>query len=284
MGIEVGQNGFPVLKEDHIDLGTVSVDANTKSGNPFHNPATGQFTFAPAGMQIITGEKLLKGLSTPTRKLFFQRTAVTQANQVAARVIDGNLHIVLLRDGRRLDSFAVKPQQGASGQGTGGENKPGVSGKPIEVTPTLEDAAREAARLGLTGDALVKFLEKRGINATGSALQQVEDLVKNKKLDDLIDYLHQALRKRFHKEDQIDRIRISVGRGYLKKTFATLDEAQTRIVLQRLQGRGWSEDVVQGAIIPQMPKRLKDVFQNQRRIDTGKEQIKKAQQETPKPQ
>jgi len=284
MSIEIDSSGYPRLKEDKLDFGTVSVDADAKSGNPFHDPATGKFTFAPAGMQIIVGEKLLKGLSTPTRKLFFQRSQITRANQVAARVIEGNLHIVLLRDGRRLDSFAVAPQKGEKGKGTGGEDHPGVLGKPIEVTPVLEDIAREAARLGLEGDKLSKFLQEHGISITGNALQQVEDIVTRKKLDDLVDYLHQALRKRFHKEDQIDRIRIAVGRGYLKKTFAKLDEAQTRIVIHRLQGRGWSEDIVQGAIVPQMPKRLRDVFQNQRRIDKGKEQIKKAQQETPKPQ
>lgn len=276
MTIRLGQNGYPELYEDKVNLGTVSIDPDTKSGNPFHNPATGEFTFAPAGMQVLEGENLLKGLSTSTRKIFFNRSAVTKANQVVARIINGNLQIVLLRDGRKLDSFAVAPKSADIQKARAIEAK-GSPGAQLEQDAIIRDAAVDAVRQGIeNADELHAFLRSRNISLSGGVFAQIQELMKGKRLDDLVDYLHQTLLKKHHKENQVDRVRISVGRGFLKRTFAGLDKGETQKVLERLQGRGWTENTLQGTIVTQFPPRLKKIFSVPEKEQIGKKELRKA--------
>lgn len=280
--IELGKNGYPTLKRDRLDLGTVTVDVDAKSGNPFHNPATGQFTFAPAGMQVIEGEKLLKGLQTSTRKMFFNRSAITKANQVVARVINGNLSIVLLRDGRKVDSFAVAPPA-AEKQKSQQEAAAGLPGAQLKEDALIRDAAVDAVRTGIeNSDELHKFLEARNISIHGGVFAQIQELMRAKRLDDLVDYLHQTLLKKEHKENQVDQVRIAVGRGFLKSTFAGLSKEESIVVLERLNGRGWDEDILQGTIVSQMPPRLQKALEIPGKQQTGKEKVRAARREQDK--
>lgn len=277
MAIKIDKNGFPCVYADSepLELASIFVPTKTGQGNPFHSSFTGKFTFAPPGTQILKGGNLIKGLSTSTRKILFDRAAITKANQISAQVINGMLHIVLLNDGRRLDSFAVKPRsqdtQKAAGEATGAT---------LPDSLTLRDAVVDAAREGLQGSDLRAFLKERGIQVDQPGLlEQVIEKVEQQRLTDVVDYLHQQLRKQVKEESQIDRVRLSVGRGYLRQVFSRYDEGQIRDILVRLQGRGWSEDIIHSNVISKLPKRLKEPIQSSIRVVKGKEEVKKKKAE-----
>jgi hypothetical protein len=264
--ITLDHSGYPIL------LGSVPVP--TKSGNPFHNPLTGEFSFAPAGVLVLGGGNLLKLLSAGTRKVLADRAKIGKANQLIAGFIDGKIHIVLLRDGVRVHSFAVAPSQEKGKAQKEGESNT-TSGK-LQVTPVIKDALLEAARnLNLSDAELIKFIEEQtGVEIGEEQKQQILDLVQEQRLEDLIAYLHQQLRVRVDGAAFDDGlVTIAVGRGFFRKTFSGLDEAQTKIVLQRLEGKGWSENVLQAAIVSKFPKRLKKIFEIENKQQKGQEKI-----------
>lgn len=265
--------GYPILLATKV--------ASTKSGNPFHNSATGEFSFAPAGVQILKGGELLKLLSAPSRKTLGDRIKLSGANQLAAQIIEGKLHIVLLINGKRIHSFAILPKTDAQKAKEGeGKNQAG-----IEITPVIKDAMIEAARnLGLEDDQIIKFIQdKTGAIIGEEQKQAILDGVQDQRIQDLVDYLDQQLKTRVEGAPQNDAlVKISVGRGYLRKTFSRLDEATTKIVLDRLSGRGWNTPVIQATIVTKFPKRLKDTFEIENKKDKGKEEVESKQKKSTK--
>lgn len=280
MSVEIDNNGYPVVySDDQVNLGVKIVP--TKSGNPAHDSFTGRFSFLPSGVQVLRGEELFKELSTGTRKHFFERVQISGANQVSARIINGKLHIVLLKDGRRLDSFSVKPRSDRADAGT--PERPGeAAGARQASSLVVRDAVVDAAREGLQGKELKKMLTERGIDFSGGLLAEIEQMIKQQRQTDVIDYLHQTLRKQVHKEHQIDRVRLSVGRGFLRQVFSRYSEDEIRTILVRLQGRGWSEDVIHANVISKLPKRLREPIQSSVRRTKGKEEIREEKREEDK--
>src|SRR5438552_5353060 len=128
MAIEIDSSGFPRLEEDKLELAVTISPTDSGGGNPYHNAFTGQFTFAPPGVRILQGAQHLKSLSTPAKTLITQRVKAAKANAMGARIVNGNLHIVLLNNSQRVDSFAIPPlqtnQQDQQGQTQTGKKPP----------------------------------------------------------------------------------------------------------------------------------------------------------------
>lgn len=281
--INLDKNGFPVLVADRVDLGVNIVPTKTGQGNPAHDTFSGRFSFLPGGVQVLQGEELLRSLSTATRKVFFQRAAVTKANQVSAQVVNGKLHIVLLNNGRRLDSFVIAPQTQQDTNQAPSQTAGAATGATQTALPLVRDAIVEAAREGLQGSELRDFLLKRKINVTGDNLAAIMREIELQKKNDIVDYLNQQLRQQVNKENQIDRIRLSVGRGFLRKVFAHYKEDEVRGILQRLEGMGWSQDVIHSNVISKLPKRLRDPLQSSFRKQAGKKEIQQIKEQNANP-
>jgi len=258
--LKIDKAGFPRISEDKINFASVKVP--TESGNPFHNPFTGEFTFAPPGVKIFEGEDLFRDLSTSSRKVVFDRVALTQANQASARIINGNLHIVLLRDGRRLDSFGFPPKEIQKEDAEARENNVQFPDSKLQITGEIRDAIMAAARdLDLVGGALIAFIEEQvGTKFSREQKKELLRLINEQRINDLIDYLHQNLRKQELNEKDQGKIRILTPRGYIRRTFARLDEIQVQEVLTRLQARGWLESVIQERVVAGLPQRFKNRF------------------------
>jgi hypothetical protein len=266
--ITLDEAGYPIL------LGSVPVP--TKSGNPFHNPLTGEFSFAPAGVLVLGGGDLLKLLSAGTRKVLADRAKIGKANQLIAGFIDGKIHIVLLRDGVRVHSFAVSPSQEKGKAQKEGEGN-ATSGK-LQVTPVIKDALLEAARnLNLSDAELIKFIEEQtGVEIGEEQKQQILDLVQEQRLEDTVRYLHQQLKIRVENQPQNDAlVTIAVGRGYFRKVFSGYSEEETQIILQRLEGLGWSENILQANIVTKFPARLKKAFAIENKKEKGEKEEQK---------
>lgn len=258
--LTLDQKGFPVMLS--------SMQVPTKSGNPFHNPSTGEFSYAPTGVIILKGNNLLKLLSAGSRKQLADRAKLSNANQLAARIIDGKLYIVLLRDGKRVHSFTILPRKQDTNQ-------------RVKVTPVINDSVVQAARnLGLSDEQIIKFIEdKSGIKFEENQRQEILDLVQQQRLDDIVAYLDYQLQAKVGQIKKSDSLmRIAVGRGFFRQTFSKLDEAQTKIILDRLQGLGWSEDELQASIVGKFPKRLKDVFEIELKKEEGKDKLESKRQ------
>lgn len=256
---KLDDKGYPKISENFA-----SVQVETESGNPFHHPGTGQFTFAPPGVNILIGRELIKGLSTARRKTLFSRAKVSKANQLAARVIDGKLHIALLINGRRVDSFAFTPLGNKENNAPEQEIGEGEKGSVVKQPQDSErDIITDAARTpNLDNDSLYQYLEGRGIAITEQNKEQYFELVKNKRLDDLVDYLHLHMREKVKGVSKEGTIRLVLPTGYLRKSFSGLEKEDIQLVLTRLQGRGWLEKDVQEHVTSKLPKKFKGELLN----------------------
>lgn len=260
MSTVIDSKGFPELFEDQVDLAVVAKVAEGRPGNDFHDKFTGKFTYAPSGVRVLSGGAFLKAIDSTQRQRLFNAAAGTKANQLGVKLINGQLQAVLLRDGRRIISFSLgaDPTKGKNAPQTAPDGS--KEGAPVQLTPALRDTIVDAARdLNLTGDKLTKFIEDRAEGELSPGdIASIINLIKDQQLNDLVDYLHQQLRRIVKKETTKDEIRISVGRGFLRKSFANLDKAQTVEVLTRLQARGWLEKDIQDHVADSLPKRLRN--------------------------
>lgn len=257
MSITINSKGFPELREDHIDLATISKVAEGRPGNDFHD-TKGKFTFTPAGVQVLRGGDLLKLLSESGKARLFKFSQMAKPNQLIATLVNGKVQVTLLTDGRRLASFPLSVDKKTTQQGKGNKDQAGQAGAPQgSVRDLIVDAARD---LTLTGDALNAFVQKRGEAAGLSPgdIASLERQIRDQQINDLVDYLHQKMRQALKNETIKDSIRISVGRGYEKKVFSALDKDGAMQVLTRLQARGWLESQVQEIVTDTLPKRLKE--------------------------
>ncbi len=239
---------FPTLTSDGLKLSARQVP--TESGNPFHNVATGKFAFAPPGVSFIEGGNLLKVIDANARKTLGVRAQRVKANQAAIKIVNGQTIVVLLRDGRLLDSFSVAATQ------TKGTNIK-IGDDPDEKAFIL-DAARD---LNLEGDKLRKWLEgKFHREITDEEFLELERIINSQRIEDLIQYLHTNLRRKLKGESENNMVRIRTPRGFIRRSFSRLEEKDARYVVDRLQLRGWSEKEIQENVISAMPKRLRDIL------------------------
>lgn len=250
--LTLDKNGYPKLYEDKIEFAIRQVE----SGNPFFNPATGKFSFSPAGAKIVAGENIFRGLTTAYRKILFDRVKAMRANQIGAKVVNGQVVVALMKNGRLLHTFNAEVEQKKSaGSNTSNETK----GTGFQLTTQIRDQIIEIAReSNAYGDALRKLIEQKteGQISPGD-LAAIENAVNQQRINDLVDYLHQQMRITYHKEKISDAVRISVGRGYKKKTFANLETEQIQEVVERLQAKGWLESQVQESVVDALPEKEK---------------------------
>lgn len=269
--MNLDSKGYPKLE--------LAVAVPTESGNPFHNAATGKFAFAPPGVTIVVGKNLVKEMPSNQRKLLFEKAKITNANQLGVTVDDeGNLVFNLFRDGRLLHKFAVS-QGGEDGNAKETPSEPSEGERD-----TIIDAARET---NLTGDKLKSFIEERlGVELSDAEFQLYEQQVVAQRINDLVDYLHTNLRRLEQGEKQTNKVRISTPRGYLRKTFASLDVDTARRVLDRLTARGWNSAVVQERVAEKLPKKLREElnvdYKELDPDDKGKKPKKKKAEKTEK--
>lgn len=260
----IDKNSFPRLEPD-LNLGVIisPITSGTGRGNSAHDSGTGRFTFLPKGVNIVIGQDLAQGLTTQTAKLFREKAAAVGANQAALRVINGNLHVVLLVDGKRMASFQVEPKDKRANKNN--PNDPNVPGDIGAPTPELSTEEKDfviklARNLGITGEKIAEKLKEQFKGISPPQIQQLEQLINTQRIDDLVHYLDTRLRIEVHHEKIDDaQIRIAVGRGFLRRSFAAMDEDAIRIVIQRLQGLGWSQDELTQGVHGKLPKRFKSL-------------------------
>lgn len=270
---KIDKNNFPRLEPD-LNLGVIisPVKSGTGRGNSAHDSGTGRFTFLPKGVNILEGSNLAKGLSTATAKLFREKAAAVGANQASLRIINGKLHVVLLVDGKRLGSFAVEPIDVRKGKAKEG-------GPVAELSDSEKDYIIKFARdLGLSGEKLKTRLSEVFKGISPPQIQELEHMIDAQRINDIVAYLDFRLRKEIREESISDsEVRIAVGRGFLRKSFAILNEDQTKIILQRLQGIGWTTQELQRGMTGKLPKRLKPIVESLGQQDSLKEKAAQKQ-------
>lgn len=83
-------------------------DTDTKSGNPWHDPRTGQFANAPPGVKLIKGLAAMMKTSGKTKAFIEKRRQFTLPDSMAAGEVDGdNVKILFFREGELVDEFVV---------------------------------------------------------------------------------------------------------------------------------------------------------------------------------
>lgn len=253
MSIDIDKKGFPRLKEDSLELGTIisPIKSGTGRGNSAHDSFSGRFTFLPPGVQILEGMELAKGLSSATAQLFRDRAKATSANQAVLRVVNGNLHFVLLKNGKKMNSFAIQPEDVRKGV---------KQEQPARLTDQESIAIIKLARnLGLSGEKLKNRINEMFTGIAPDQIQQIEHEVDRQRILDLVMYLDQRLRIELKGEKITDEeIRIGVGRGFMRRSFATIEKPQLLDIIQKLEGLGWSTDQVNKGLVGKVPKRLKE--------------------------
>lgn len=269
----IDNSGYPIVLEGGVNLANFVPTKGDGRGNPFHNSATGKFSWAPPGVSITSGAELVKGLNTNDRKLLFEKASTVRANQLAAKIVDGKLFMVLLRDGRRLHSFSVMPPQ---------TPQEGVQANPLDQTALdpaqlklMQDAIRDAARqLNLSKGEILNLLKERSKTSLSPIeLDQFVQEVKNQRITDLIDYLDTNLH-RSENHDLSKRVRIQTPRGYLRRTFSALLKEDVQEVMERLQARGWSENIIQEKIVSQVPKKVRSQLEQPAKAKKSREDEK----------
>lgn len=254
------KEGYPVLTEDYLDLAiTFSPVEKGRPGNDYHD-ASGKFTFLPSGIKFLIGRNLIENESSVIKKQVADRATALKANQIGAKLINGKVHVVFLKNGRRLHSFTFIQKDRTKKEGKDPDPK-NILG--IDITPQIKDEVIEAAReIFLVGKDLEEYLKKISNNELSpSDIASLKNLVEQQRLNDLVSYLHNKMRKVYKGAKDTDTIRLSVGRGYLKKLFAMLERDQIQEVLTRLQARGWKESEIQSTVIEDLPPKHKKIFE-----------------------
>jgi hypothetical protein len=253
---ELDENGYPQLLKDAANLAVVSRIAEGRPGNDFHDSATGKFTYAPTGVNVLGGHNVLKRLSDASKTRLLEYSKIAKPNQLLAREIElGKAQIIFLRDGRHLAEFELELNV-EKGKKKAPED---ILTKEFASSGELRDYIVDIARdLGLQGEVLEKFIkrESQGELSPGD-LASIKNMVENVRMNDFVDYLHYQLRLHTGKEKPQDEIRVQAGRGYRKKLWRAFSVDQAQEVLVRLQARGWKEADVQEFIVDSMPGRLK---------------------------
>jgi hypothetical protein len=259
MSLTLDKKGFPVLLEDDLKLGVV---VPTESGNPFHNPQTGRFSFAPPGVNVIKGGEYLEGIKSDLRKYLFEVSKKSGANQLAIKDVNGSLQFVLMRDGRHLGSFSAQSQV----------DKGETTALSIS-DPLLRDAIVEAARNpSLTGEKLRAFLSERiGKEIDDEVFEQIQTQIDDQRLNDLIDYVSQNLHRKLDGIPFTNTIRLHTPRGYLQKNFSNLTPEQAQEVITRIQHRGFTEEQVQTYVVAKFPKALREKLEVEHKQKTKSE-------------
>lgn len=240
------QKKYPkITKSNKINFAAVR---QVESGNPYFDPSTGKFSHGIPGARVLAGENLLKSLPANFRRNITDRVRLLKANQVGFKEVDGQIVVVILKNGKQLNTFSVQAQQ-REGQVD-----------EFKVTKALRDQFLDVARdLKIGQEALDELIQDRMEgNLTTQEIADIKNMIIDVRLDDLVDYLDQKLKNKIEGVKQSDFVRISVGRGYEKRSFSDLSVQQANEVLKRLQGRGWSEAQVQDNVAASMPRQLRE--------------------------
>lgn len=243
------KNKYPVLKKTNL-----GVAVPTESGNPFHDVFTGKFTYAPPGVNIIIGKKIVNDLTPGIGKVLAEAARKVKPNQMSAVAEDGNIIFTLFRDGRLLTQFSVPVE---TGEGKKGEKPPEQDDPELQKgleapTGAFRDAVVDAAReTSLEGEALKSFFEEKlNMEVDEHLLKRLASLVDEQRINDLSDYLNTYLRE----GSNTNTLRISAPRGYVRKAFANLELDVINDVFGRLRARGWSNEILNDKIVVQFSK------------------------------
>lgn len=121
---------------------------------------------------------------------------------------------------------------------------------PANVDPLafarMMDAVRDAARnfdMFDEGD-VQEFLQGRAKDPSVIDNLAFLEMVKNQRLDDIVDILDQQLRSSGSKPFGSRKVKITAPRGFLKRAIGGLDADQIAQAMHRLEGRGHDRDRV----------------------------------------
>lgn len=244
------ESGFPYLVDEQILLGVkddrrprpvgTGLTRGSASGNPFFDPRTGKFGFAPPTTSIRAGGAVLRTLSAAGRKEVAQRAASVKADAVAAFATEKGVKVTLLRNGRPVDDVLLPRERLRSA------NLPTVQGSPEELRRRMDavrDAAREFDRFG-EGD-VKEFLKGRTLRDLSPAeIEMFVADVTEQRLSDLVDILDQRLRKKGLGRFKRDRrtVQINVPKGFARKSLHGLLDEEVSDLAIRLRAKGWSDD------------------------------------------
>lgn len=151
--------GDLLLKDGGVLELATGIYKATKSGNPWHNPRTGQFANAPPGVNVIRGLKDLGETDSPTKQFIDDRRKVTNPDAMAAATEGDKLHVLFFRQGALVDNFEVAKQLGASPVGVPRQPEVGVPrvGASTQQEPQPADhmdVSPESDRASAVTDAL----------------------------------------------------------------------------------------------------------------------------------
>ena len=253
----------------------LGVSVPTESGNPFHDVFTGKFTYAPPGVNIITGKKIVANLVPAQGKVLAAAARKVNANQMTASIQDGKIVFALYRDGRILTRFSVPVE--ASG-GEKGDKPPEATDPKLEKgleapTGAWRDAIVDAAReTSLEGDALKSFFEEKlNIEIDDRMLQRLAQLVDEQRINDVSDYLNTYLQT----GSPTNTLRLQAPRGYVRKVFASLEPKVIQDIFARLRQRGWSDKILEEKVASQFSKDRREQVLGRNIIPTDKKKQEK---------
>ncbi len=217
------------------------------SGNPFNDPRTGKFGFAPPNASVRAGGAVLRSLSLKGRKTIAQRAAAVKANAIAAFATPDGVKVTLLRNGRPVDDVLLPDEVIRSA------NLPNIQGSPEELR-RRQDAVRDAAREfdQMSEGDVREFLGGRVLrDLTPAEIEIFVADVHEQRMHDLVDILDQRLRKKGLGKILRGRrtVQISVPKGFARKSLNGLLDEEIRDLAIRLRAKGWTdEDLVRELI------------------------------------
>lgn len=299
--LEFDDQGFPImLAAGQVAVQPaatgVSIKTDTKAGNPWKDPANGQFSNAPVGISVIAGkDDIMPILLNISRRYIQAQIEQLEPTALAAYANGNDATIVLMKNNVRVAAFTVPTEKSdvsaedlrSMEQGLGipqdATNDP-QAGVATEAQQRMADAARDAARL-FDGDPsdeeLKKFLANRAKDMSAVDLEAFKERIQVARLDDLSDVLNQQLRQ---KVDGVlaarKGIKVDAPKQWTQRVFAGLDDNAVVKLLTRLEGRGWDPEDLSKHIIG----RIKD-GERRSKIDQlwGESTSEGKKEETPKP-
>lgn len=256
----------------------VSEASGATSGNPWKDPANGQFTNGPPGLRVFTGEQVLKTIINAAKKMIDAEVERTGADGIGAYQKGDDASIVLVKGDTRVSVFVVPTENSQQDLidtfetqfGTPEENPLGpVSRLPQGVTQEQWDRRVESVRNAARALSVIdeekarEFLEKTKADLTQVDLAAFVADVREARLDDLVDVLAGQTKNLVERAVPGGGVRVSASRGWVKSQLRNLTDDEVIRIVKRLEMRGFDPEEIKTHVISKIPdkKRRKKLEQ-----------------------
>lgn len=207
------------------------------------------------GEAVVNDESLLDNLTDPARDYITKQVDQFKPSDVNLVARGSEVNVVLRQDQENVSAFMV-PTKDSDPEAidefeqfvnpSPASRRSGIpEGVPHETWERRLDAVRDAAREMDpmdSGDAR-EFLKGRAQNVSKVDIEQFLADVREQRLDDLADVLDTQIRSRAPGLRRARRqVRVVAPRGWTKRAFSQLSDAEVAKLMMRLEGRGWDEE------------------------------------------